>query len=86
MKDGRKNDEKKKEGQKGGRNSGGKEERKKKSLVLALNWSSYFCWVPVCGTGGGVWKDWFHFSPFLNHTLRCCSASSPVAHGPSAPY
>ena len=21
--------------------------------------------------GGGGWKDWLHFSPFLGHTLRC---------------
>ena len=35
---------------------------------------------------GGGWKDWFHFSPFLSHTLRCCSASSPVPQGPSAPH
>ena len=27
-------------------------------------------------TGGGVWKNWFHFSPFLGHTLCCCSACS----------
>ena len=43
-----------------------------------------FCWLytcqvssaghPVCATGGGGWKDWFHFSPFLGHTLRRYSA------------
>ena len=42
-----------------------------KNLLLALNRSGYFCWCPVCATGGGVWKDWFHFSLFLGHTLRC---------------
>ena len=55
-----------------------------------------FCWLytcqvssagrPVCATGGVGWKDWFHFSPFLGHTLRCCSACSQVPHGPSAPH
>ena len=45
--------------------------KKKKNLLLALNRSGYFCWCPVCATGGGVWKDWFHFSLFLGHTLRC---------------
>ena len=55
-----------------------------------------FCWLetglvssagrPVCGTGGGGWKDWFHFSPILSHTLHCCSAFSLVPHGPSAPH
>ena len=43
----------------------------KKNLLLALNRSGYFCWCPVCATGGGVWRDWFHFSLFLGHTLRC---------------
>ena len=42
-----------------------------KNLLLALNRSGYFCWCPVCATGGGGWKDWFHFSPFLGHSLRC---------------
>ena len=35
--------------------------------------------------GGCGWRDWFHFSPFLRHTLRCCPASGPVPQGPSAP-
>ena len=48
-----------------------KKDKKKKNLLLALNRSGYFCWCPVCATGGGVWKDWFHFSLFLGHTLRC---------------
>ena len=83
---------KKTEGQKGRRNSGGKEKRKKKKKKN----KKVFCWLeigqvssagrPVCGMGGGVWKDWSHFSPFLSHTLRCCSASSPVPQGPSAPH
>ena len=48
-----------------------KKKDKKKNLLLALNRSGYFCWCPVCATGGGGWKDWFHFSLFLGHTLRC---------------
>ena len=48
-----------------------KKKEKKKNLLLALNRSGYICWCPVCATGGGGWKDWFHFSPFLGHTLRC---------------
>ena len=48
-----------------------KKDKKKKNLLLALNRSGYFCWCPVCATGGGGWKDWFHFSLFLGHTLRC---------------
>ena len=48
-----------------------KTKQTKKNLLLALNRSGYFCWCPVCATGGGVWKDWFHFSLFLGHTLRC---------------
>ena len=52
------------------RGKGGKE-KEKKNLLLALNRSGYFCWCPVCATGGGGWKDWFHFSLFLGHTLRC---------------
>ena len=45
--------------------------KKKKNLLLALNRSGYFCCCPVCATGGGGWKDWFHFSSFLGHTLHC---------------
>ena len=45
--------------------------KKKKNLLLALKRSGYCCWCPVCATGGGGWKDWFHFSLFLGHTLRC---------------
>ena len=55
-------------------------EREKKNLMLALNRSGYFCWCPVCATGGGGWKDWFHFSPFLGHTLHCCSACRLSSH------
>ena len=73
---------KKKKKERGRRNSGGKEKKRKrikknktkqnkKNLLLALNWSGYFYWCPVCVTGGGGWKDWFHFSPFLGHTLSC---------------
>ena len=31
------------------------------------------------------WKDWFHFSPFLSHTLHC-SVFSLVPQGPFAPH
>ena len=64
---------KKRERKKEFRGKGKKRKRikKKKNLLLALNRSGYFCWCPVCATGGGVWKDWFHFSLFLGHTLRC---------------
>ena len=74
---------KKKESKKEFRGKGGNKKKK------------VFCWLqtgqvssaglPVCGMGGGGWKDWFHFSPFLGHTLCCCSACSPVPQGPSAP-
>ena len=67
--------DRKEEGIQGERRKG-----KKKRLLLA------FAGIPVCGTGGGGWKDWFHFPPFLSHTLRCHSASSPVPQGPSAPH
>ena len=69
---GRRN-EKKRERKKEFRGKGKKKkkEKRKKNLLLALNWSGYFCWCPVCATGGGGWKDWFHFSLFLGHTLRC---------------
>ena len=63
----------------------GKGGEEKKSLLLALNWSGYFAGLPVSERGGGGWRDWFHFSLFLSHTLPCCSASSPVPQGPSAP-
>ena len=53
---------------------------KKKNLLLALNRSGYFCWCPVCATGGGGWKDWFHFSLFLGHTLRCFVGVVPGSH------
>ena len=69
----------------GRRNSGGKEERGKKNLLLASTGQVSSAGPPVCGMGGDGWKDWFHFSPFLGHTLRCCSTCSPVPHGPSAP-
>ena len=63
---------KKRERKKEFRGKGKKRKRiKKKNLLLALNRSGYFCWCPVCATGGGGWKDWFHFSLFLGHTLRC---------------
>ena len=63
---------KKRERKKEFRGKGKKKKKdKKKNLLLALNRSGYFCWCPVCATGGGGWKDWFHFSLFLGHTLRC---------------
>ena len=80
---------KKKEGQKGRRNSGGKEERKKekkKSFAGFKTSQVSSAGSLVCGMGRGVWKDWFHFFPFLSHTLHCCPASSPVSQGPSAPH
>ena len=80
---GRRNEEKRERGR---RNSGGKEERKKKSLLLALTGQVSSAGLPVCGTGGGGWKDWFHFSPLLGHSLGCCSASSPVPQSPCAPH
>ena len=70
---GRRNEKKEKkreeEGIQGARKK--KKKDKKKYLLLALNRSGYFCWCPVCETGGGGWKDWFHFSLFLGHTLHC---------------
>ena len=72
---GRSNEKKKseEEGIQGERKKKKKEKTNKKTKknLLALNRSGYFCWCPVCATGGGGWKDWFHFSPFLGHTLRC---------------
>ena len=53
--------------------------RKKKS-------SAGFKPVRLVETGAGGWKDWFHFSPLLSHTLCCCSAFSLVHPGPSAPH
>ena len=54
-----------------GKGKGKKKKGKKKNLLLALNRSGYFCCCPVCAKGGGGWKDWFHFSSFLGHTLHC---------------
>ena len=62
------------------------EERKKKKSSAGFKPVRLVLLVVVCGTGGGGWEDWFHFSPFLSHTLRCCSASSAVPQGPSAPH
>ena len=78
---------KKKEGQKGRRNSGGKEERKKKKSSAGFKLVRLVLLVFLSvEREGGFWKDWFHFSPFLSPTLHCCSASSPVPQGPSAPH
>ena len=71
---GRRNEKKEKKGErkKEFRGKGKKSNKiKKKNLLLALNRSGYICWCPVCATGPGGWKDWFHFSPFLGHTLSC---------------
>ena len=85
---------KKKERRKEFRGKGGKGGKKKKKssagfkpvrLVLLVGQVSS-AGRPVCGTGGGGWKDWFHLSPFLGHTLRCCSACRSVPHGPCAPH
>ena len=35
---------------------------------------------------GVVRRIGFTFLPSLSHSLRCCSASSPVPHGPSVPH
>ena len=79
---GRRNEKKRKqEGIQGERRKG-----KKKSLLLALNRQVSSAGCPVCGTGGGGWKDWFHFFPFLSHTLRSGSDFSPVPRGPSVPH
>ena len=85
---GRKKDYEKKGGQKIRRNLGGKEkkvEKKKKKSSAGFKLVRSICWSS-CEMGGGEWRDWFHFSPFLSHTLCCCSACSPVPQGPSAPH
>ena len=61
---GRRN-EKKRERKKEFRGKGKKKkkEKRKKNLLLALNWSGYFCWCPVCAREGVVGRIGFTFLP-----------------------
>ena len=66
---------KKKERKKEFRGKGGKKKKKKSSAAFKPVRLVLLVFLSV-EREGGFWKDWFHFSPFLGHTLHCCSACS----------
>ena len=53
-----------------GKGKGKKKKGKKKSSVGFKPFRLFLLLSCLCNGRGG-WKDWFHFSSFLGHTLHC---------------